>query len=86
MASVNISLKQEAYQRLLSIKGPNESFSDEVLRLVENKRSTGADLLECFKMMKGISKESELEFEEGVKSARMSMQKILKKTKDLEKD
>ncbi len=81
MASVNISLKKEAYERLITLKRPEESFSDEVLRLTENK--TGANLLACISMLKGISNESENEFEEGVKKAKISSRSILKKTKGI---
>lgn len=77
MASINISLKKEAYESLLALKKPDESFSDEVLRIT--KKSTGADLLKCFDLMSSISKKSELEFEEGAKKARMDMSSILKK-------
>ena len=77
MASINISLKKEAYQKLLALKLPDESFSDEILRVM--KKSTGADLMECFGLMRKMSKQSEFEFEEGVKKAKMKMSSVLKK-------
>ena len=81
MVSVNISLKEEAYGRLVALKRPEESFSDEVLRLTEGK--TASDLLACVNMMKGISKASETEFEEGIKKSKISTNSILKKTRGL---
>ncbi len=78
MTSINISLKEEAYQRLVQLKRSDESFSDEILRIT--KRSTGADLMECFGSMKGISKKSEDEFEDGVKKARLRMSSTLNKS------
>ena len=77
MASINISLKKEAYESLVALKRPNESFSDEILRIA--KKSTGADLVNCFDLMSKISKKSELEFEEGMKKAKMKMSSILEK-------
>ena len=38
MASINISLKEEAYQRLEALKRPDESFSDEIRRILSQKR------------------------------------------------
>jgi len=70
MASINISLKKEAYGLLLASKRPDESFSDEIVREFGKKKCTGADLLEVFKLMTPLSKESEKEFEEGAKKAR----------------
>ena len=77
MASVNISLKEEAYEKLASLKRPDESFSDEILRLTE--RGTGSDLLEKLKQVTPISPKLEKEFLEGVKKSRISMKKILYK-------
>ena len=53
MASINISLKKEAYERLVALKKPDESFSDEVLRLAGKK--TGADLMKFWGAWKDMS-------------------------------
>ncbi|GEM_PF-3239074 len=53
MVSKNISLKPEAYERLLSLKEAEESFSDEILRLTGRKTMIG--LKECFGLWKDIS-------------------------------
>ena len=39
MGSVNISIKKEAYEFLKSLKAEDESFSDVILELRENKSS-----------------------------------------------
>lgn len=39
MATKTITLMDDAYQRLKSLKGPEESFSDIVRRLTSEKRS-----------------------------------------------
>jgi len=77
MASINISLKEEAYQRLEALKRPDESFSDEILRLTEKK--TGENLMRAFEQMGSLSRGSEREFEEGAKKSKMKMAAVLKK-------
>ena len=40
MGSINISLKEVAYKRLNSLKLPNESFSDEIIRLTNSSSAS----------------------------------------------
>lgn len=40
MASTNVNLNEEAYQRLMQLKMENESFSDVVIRLAGKTRMT----------------------------------------------
>jgi len=77
MASVNISLKHEAYQRLLALKRPDESFSDEVLRLIDKRPQK--EIMGSFGIWKDLSKEDIRQMEEGIKTSRMKTLKILEK-------
>ena len=45
MGSINISIKDDAYRFLKTLKGKNESFSDVILRFKEEKKSDGKTLL-----------------------------------------
>jgi predicted CopG family antitoxin len=40
MASKNISIREEVYKKLLKIKQDNESFSDLLLRLLKNQKTS----------------------------------------------
>ncbi|MFO8020226.1 MAG: antitoxin VapB family protein [Promethearchaeia archaeon] len=40
MASKNISIKEDVYKKLLKIKRENESFSDLLLRLLKNQKTS----------------------------------------------
>lgn len=77
MSSKNISLKKEAYKRLITLKKPKESFSDEIIRLTE--KNTGSCLTGFLGLWKNMSKEEKECFEEGVKISRAGMSKLLKK-------
>lgn len=45
MASKNISLKQEAYDRLKALQNEGESFSEEILRLTKNYETDLSDII-----------------------------------------
>ncbi len=78
MTSVNISLKEEAYERLVSLKKPDESFSDEILRITEKKTTEG--LKDAFGLLKdSISGEDAKEMERFIKNMRRKTSDILKK-------
>ena len=72
MGSVNISLKQDAYEFLKSLKSEDRSFSDVVL---EFKKSEGQNVLRFFGVLKDADwgkkerahKELRDEFEERLK-------------------
>ena len=78
MASVNISLKEEAYERLVSIKRPDESFSDEILRITGKK--TGEGLKEAFGLLRdSVSAEDSREMKKSIKNIRGKTSYIQKK-------
>ena len=77
MVSINISLKKEAYKRLQTLKRSDESFSDEILRLT--KKSTGADLLECFGVWKDLSADDIKTMEKAIEAGRTKTSEIVKK-------
>lgn len=79
MASVNISLKQEAYERLASIKKPDESFSDEILRLTQTK--TAASLMEFRGAWKDMPKGDIKEMDAAIKSGRRKTSETAEKWK-----
>lgn len=58
MASKNISLREEAYERLNALKREDESFSDVVLRITESDRWSGFGAL------------AETDIQEGMEQAR----------------
>lgn len=72
MGSVNISLKEDAYEFLRSLKSVNQSFSDVVLGF---KKSEGQNVLRFFGVLKDanwekkerVHKELRDEFEERLK-------------------
>lgn len=77
MGSVNISLKKEAYEKLAAIKKPDESFSDEILRLTS--KGTGKDMMDCFGAWKGLSKGDIKTIEKSIKSGRSEKSGALRK-------
>ena len=68
MASKTISITKEAYDRLKARKGPDESFSDVVLRLTERR-----PLAEYAGM---LSKSSVKAIREAVEAARRERRKL----------
>ena len=48
MATVSITVSQEAYKRLKKLKLPGDSFSDVIVRELPEPCDTGAELLESF--------------------------------------
>ncbi len=77
MVSKNISLKEESYSSLVALKRPDESFSDEILRLTNKK--TGEELKGVIGLWKNMGKNEMNELEEGIKKSRIKMAKILGK-------
>lgn len=61
MGTKNISLKQEAYERLRALKREDESFSDVVLRITESDRWSGFGTL------------SETDIQEGMQQAKSEL-------------
>ncbi|MEF8801989.1 MAG: antitoxin VapB family protein [Halolamina sp.] len=61
MGTKNISLKEEAYERLRALKRENESFSDVVLRITESDRWSGFGAL------------SETDIQEGMQQAKSEL-------------
>lgn len=59
MASKNISLREEAYERLNALKREDESFSDVVLRLAESERWSGFGALADTDVQEGMEKARE---------------------------
>ena len=49
MATVSITVSQQAYQRLKKLKLPGDSFSDVIVRELPEPCDTGGELLESFK-------------------------------------
>lgn len=80
MASLNISLKKEAYEHLVALQRPGESFSDTVLRMGTPK--TAAGLLECMGLWSDLTPQERKAVEKGVRSARMTMKSVLDKWKE----
>lgn len=67
MASVNISLKKEAYDFLSSLKTENKSFSEIILEFKYNKRrGTTKDLLK----FAGCLKDKGIDFDERLRKMR----------------
>jgi len=50
MATVTISIKQEAHERLKKQKMPGESFSDVILREIPEPLETAGQILDYFKL------------------------------------
>ncbi len=53
----NISIRDEVYELLLEMKREDESFSDVILRLIEERKNRS---LEVFKKYAGSLKESDI--------------------------
>ena len=62
MASINISLTEEAYRFLKMLKGKDKSFSDVILEMKKNnaERGTGKALLKYA----GVLKDSKIDWKE----------------------
>ncbi len=71
MASINISIRKEVYDRLKLLKGPEESFSDVIDRLVGRDK----DPMRNFGIWKDLPDDIWEVFEQGFKKARESAQK-----------
>ncbi|MHA2000742.1 MAG: antitoxin VapB family protein [Promethearchaeota archaeon] len=72
MASHQISIRNDVYQKLKKIKQENESYSDTIERLLSNKGN-----VEDLKELYGISGEDELGFQYILNSSRKEIQKAL---------
>ena len=63
MTSKMISIRDDVYKSLKKLKGPNESFSELIERLIANQQK---DPLKHFGIAKGLSEEVLDEFEDAV--------------------
>ena len=72
MASHQISIRNDVYQKLKKIKQDNESYSDTIERLIE-KKGNAEDIKELY----GISGEDDLGLIEILKSSRKEIEKGL---------
>ncbi len=80
MASINISLKREAYEFLRALKRENKSFSDVILELREKKKGTTKDLMKYFGVLKGLDIDWKAK-EERMKAFKDSFNKRIEETK-----
>jgi len=67
MASKMISIRDDIYENLKKLKGPNESFSELIERLIRNQQK---DPLKHFGIAKNLSDEVLDEFENAVKEGK----------------
>lgn len=65
MSSKNISLREEAYDRLRALKREDESFSDVVMRITESDRWSGFGALSDTNIQEGMQR-ARSEMNEGV--------------------
>lgn len=72
MASHQISIRDNVYQKLKNMKQENESYSDIIERLLSNKGN-----VEDLKELYGILGEDDLGFQDILKSSRKDIQKAL---------
>ena len=70
MGSTNISIKQEAYDYLKSIKTADESFSDAILKLKDNQKKDGQLAAQLAKNHKKPSKKHVKEREKAIQKFR----------------
>lgn len=68
MASKNISLREEAYERLNALKREGESFSDVVIRITESDRWSGFGALSGSDIQEGMEQARE-EGNEGMEAS-----------------
>ena len=54
MASVNISIKRDAYDYLESLKGEDKSFSDVILEIREVNKNRNKDIMRFFGSLKNL--------------------------------
>ena len=69
----NISLSDEAYELLKSIKGKNESFSEVIKRIVGEKGNL-SEIIDLYPELK-----EEKEYEENIKTIREELDKTAKR-------
>ena len=81
MASVNISIKDDAYRFLKSLKGNNESFSEVILRFKEKKGSKEA-IMKYF----GVLKDADIDWSEKEKRMKRLRESINKRMKENRKN
>jgi len=72
MASHQISIRNDVYQKLKKVKQENESYSDTIERLLSNKGN-----VEDVKELYGILGEDDLGFQDILNSSRKEIQKAL---------
>lgn len=75
MATKTISITDEVYGRLIALKGPEESFSDELRRLTERE----GKISDCLGSWSDLSKKTMKDIRESIKKGRRSTKTILEK-------
>lgn len=55
MTSINIAIKEEAYDFLKSLKDRDKSFSDVILDFRDRRKGTAKDLMKYFGIMKNLN-------------------------------
>lgn len=75
MSSINVSLRQEAYDYLKSIKSEDESFSDAVMKLKEERKTDGALAVQLAQHHKKPSQEHIKEREQAIKQFRKNFER-----------
>ncbi len=77
MASINISLRKEAYEFLMSLKNQDKSFSDVILEFKERKSNNGR-ILALFEEERDLTGIDWKEKEKRIKSFKDSFNKKIK--------
>ena len=78
MGTKTISIMDDAYELLARQKKPNESFSEEIRRLVPKK----GNIMECAGLWADISDEQAKQMEEAIKKSRQYTRKhVMEKLK-----
>jgi len=78
MGTKTISIMDDAYEILARQKKPNESFSEEIRRLVPKK----GNIMECAGLWADISDEQAKQMEEAIKKSRQYTRKhVMEKLK-----
>ena len=82
MGSVNISIKKEAYEFLKSLKAEDESFSDVILELRENKSSKKGSFEAIMDCLNDFDSES-VDWEEFESRIRKNREKSKKRMQEI---
>lgn len=71
MSSINISITEDVYKLLKSLKKEDESFSDAIRNLVEEK-----DISRCYGLWKGDEENIKIIREEALKTRRQRWREV----------